>query len=141
MHEKGFASLSGSLLARKGAARPALRVALSALGPVDADAPDAPEPAAAPRLVVRLPATAADEGDAMGSAAGVPEPLSASECVPARPRKAFTLRLDAARHARLRLVCAAEHRSAQSFLVEALDAAIAARPDLAALAGALEREA
>lgn len=80
-----------------------------------------------------------------------PEPLPASEPVAApaaatvplvvapvdlpRGRKAaFTLRLDAARHLRLRLACAVDGRSAQQLVTEALDRFLATLPDLGELA-------
>jgi hypothetical protein len=63
--------------------------------------------------------------------------------LPARPRQkagakgkaAFTLRLDAERHLKLRLACAVTHRSAQQIVSEALDEFLDALPELDALAG------
>ena len=49
-------------------------------------------------------------------------------------KAAFTLRLDAERHLRLRLVCAVNHRSAQQIVTIALDEYLARQPDTAALA-------
>lgn len=49
-------------------------------------------------------------------------------------KAAFTLRLDAERHLRLRLVCAVNHRSAQQIVTLALDEYLARQPDNAALA-------
>ncbi|MES2493422.1 MAG: hypothetical protein V4579_09110 [Pseudomonadota bacterium] len=49
-------------------------------------------------------------------------------------RAAFTLRLDAERHLRLRLACAIDARSAQHLVTEALDRLLADMPDIAALA-------
>ena len=54
----------------------------------------------------------------------------------ARPkgkRTAFTLRLDAERHLKLRLACTLAGRSAQSLVTEALDTMIADMPELEAL--------
>lgn len=51
-----------------------------------------------------------------------------------RGKAAFTLRLDAERHLRLRLVCAVNHRSAQQIVTLALDEYLARQPDNAALA-------
>jgi hypothetical protein len=45
-----------------------------------------------------------------------------------RGKAAFTLRLDAERHLKLRLVCAVRHRSAQQIVTEALDAFLAKQP-------------
>jgi hypothetical protein len=49
-------------------------------------------------------------------------------------RAAFTLRLDAERHLKLRLLCAVEHRSAQQMVTQALDEFLASRPELDGLA-------
>lgn len=49
-------------------------------------------------------------------------------------KAAFTLRLDADRHFRLRLVCAVNHRSAQQIVTIALDEYLARQPDNASLA-------
>ena len=51
-----------------------------------------------------------------------PEPLATAQPAPSRGRKAaFTLRLDADRHLRLRLASAVSGRSAQQLVTEALD--------------------
>jgi hypothetical protein len=52
-----------------------------------------------------------------------------------RPKAAFTLRLDADRHLKLRLVCAVTHRSAQQIVTEALDAFLSQQPSIADLVG------
>jgi hypothetical protein len=49
-------------------------------------------------------------------------------------RAAFTLRLDAERHLKLRLACVLNGRSAQQLVTEALDRLIADMPELAELA-------
>ncbi len=49
-------------------------------------------------------------------------------------RAAFTLRLDADRHLKLRLLCAVEHRSAQQIVTQALDEFLASKPELDGLA-------
>lgn len=49
-------------------------------------------------------------------------------------KAAFTLRLDADRHLRLRLACAVTGRSAQQIVSEALDSALAAIPEIESLA-------
>jgi hypothetical protein len=53
----------------------------------------------------------------------------------ARAKAAFTLRLDAERHLKLRLVCAVTHRSAQQVVTEALDAFLAQQPTIADMVG------
>lgn len=52
----------------------------------------------------------------------------------ARAKAAFTLRLEADRHLKLRLACAVTGRSAQQLVTEALDQLLEARPEIGALA-------
>jgi hypothetical protein len=52
-----------------------------------------------------------------------------------KAKAAFTLRLDADRHLRLRLACAMSHRSAQQLVTEAVDVFLATLPELEAMAG------
>jgi hypothetical protein len=52
-------------------------------------------------------------------------------------KAAFTLRLDAARHLRLRLACAVQNRSAQTLVTDALDQWLDSLPDVARLAASL----
>lgn len=47
-----------------------------------------------------------------------------------RGKAAFTLRLDAERHLKLRLVCAVNHRSAQQIVTQALDEFLANQPSV-----------
>ena len=54
-----------------------------------------------------------------------------------KARAAFTLRLDAERHLRLRLASATADRSAQQLLIGALDALLATMPEIEALAAQL----
>jgi hypothetical protein len=54
-----------------------------------------------------------------------------------KAKSAFTLRLDAERHLKLRLACAVSHRSAQMLVTEALDSFIAAMPQVDQLASQL----
>jgi hypothetical protein len=49
-------------------------------------------------------------------------------------KAAFTLRLDAVRHLRLRLACTIDNRSAQAVVVEALDRFLETKPGLDDLA-------
>jgi hypothetical protein len=71
-----------------------------------------------------------------------PEPAPRAEVVslprpralPGKAKAAFTLRLDPARHLKLRLACALNGRSAQQLVTEALDEYLAALPELEALA-------
>jgi predicted HicB family RNase H-like nuclease len=52
----------------------------------------------------------------------------------ARGKAAFTLRLDPARHLKLRLACAVTGRSAQQLVTRALDELLASMPELEAMA-------
>ncbi|NKJ40747.1 hypothetical protein [Novosphingobium sp. SG720] len=147
---KPFASLTGSLLARKGAARPAMRshVSLDWAG-VEA-APDDPAPLDAPCVAQALPLADVVALEEAGEEDSRPEVLRqiaqlsavmgrkvaanrrAAMDVEQLPGKkvAFTLRLDPRRHALLRACCTAERRSAQSLLIEALDRLVDATPGL-----------
>ena len=94
-------------------------------GEVEAEAPVAQEPDPAPvekpTAVVRLPRRQALE----------PAPLPAT----AKGKKAaFTLRVDADRHLRLRLATAITGRSAQQLVTEALDQLLASLPEIESLA-------
>jgi len=51
-----------------------------------------------------------------------------------KAKAAFTLRLDAERHLKLRLACAVSGRSAQQMVTEALDALLGSMPELDAMA-------
>lgn len=164
---KPLASLTSGLLARKGAAQPAMRRPIMGFGPQATSAllqedlgwndmgfdVTQPEPAPAePRPVVGLtPMTAPP------AAAPVPPVVVAREDLAeriaeavktvapkARPaakgrKTAFTLRLDADRHLKLRLASAVAGRSAQQIVTEALDALLAGLPEIDRLAEQLPR--
>lgn len=178
---KPFASLSPTLLARKGGAKPAMRPQLhypdalaraveDDLGWNDMGEEAQATPAAAPapaeivpiKAMVELPAEPVkpavvhhqEEIARQVVAAApieVPAPVKAPASIkapvkaatPARPRRsaleagrraAFTLRMDAERHLKLRLACTIRNRSAQQLVTEALDRLIDELPDLATLA-------
>jgi septal ring-binding cell division protein DamX len=151
---KPFASLTSSLLARKGGAQPAMRrpmvdfnaapaaaeedLGWNDMGEVAAQpAPPSPlrevgiVPVATPEPVV------VEQRRALKRKLAKVKPAPAPITVPAGSKAAFTLRLDAERHLRLRLLSAITHRSAQQLVTQALDALIADHPELADLAGAL----
>ena len=124
---KTFAVLSAGLLARKGEARPAMRPQGDAPEPVSAPDDDLGwnDMGDEPPLVVRQQAEIARE-------------FAAPATPPSDARKAaFTLRLDGDRHLRLRLVCAARHRSAQQVVIQALDELLARMPEAERLAASL----
>lgn len=210
---KTFASLSSGLLARKGAARPAMRPqGMSAfssniedLGWNDMGQSDAAEPVADEAFMERhdshvpspisaltpmgagyteeelepsppvveqqraaieasfgqpevdriVTATKAKKTTPKLDAPAAEEPAIESEkpivsVTPARLPKevplpkgkaAFTLRLEAERHLKLRLACAVTGRSAQQLVTEALDQLLKSRPEIDALAGQLPGKA
>lgn len=135
---KPIASLSPGLLARKGAAKPAMRSGYQTAVWAEAAEPDthvAPDPVhddlgwndlgddlSAPGKVLRLPQVIRQR-EALTSAMAV-EPARTIERRSAFDqgrRAAFTLRVDAERHLRLRMACAVQNRSAQQLVTEALD--------------------
>lgn len=154
-----FASLSSSLLARKGHAKPAMRPQgfhvhhdngaepLDDLGWNDMgqDAPSA-------KLVQLTPATIVESQDNVEPPVPLlqqqeiereytpdliaPEYFQTSQrAAPGQKAKAaFTLRLDGDRHLRLRLICAVHHRSAQQIVTQALDEFLARQPSNVELA-------
>ncbi len=168
---KPFASLSPRLLARKGAAKPAMRQHLSGQFPGQvasagwpgADSADEPfdeqrdaahddlgwndmgeelapehEIAGAdanvlhlmPPAVIRqregLAAALADPGTDPGADPGAdPGTVVRRSALEDGRRAAFTLRVDAERHLRLRMACAVKNRSAQQLVTEALDRVLA----------------
>jgi hypothetical protein len=172
---KPFASLSPSLLARKGAARPAMRPqilplthedrqrmgfgsAMLAPEPAESDAFDADDlgwndhgedlPAPAGEVVAiaadPLPEPERPEVlrriESLADLLKVPAPAAAANrrergtALKEGRKAAFTLRLDSARHLRLRLACTIDNRSAQQLVVEALDRYLEAKPGLDDLA-------
>jgi hypothetical protein len=159
---KNFASLTPSLLARKGAAKPAMRPQLQPMQQFheatarqldedfsyndfgdEIDAVEAPIREA--EIVELKPA---------GMSGQLPEVVLQQQAIAAqvnRPRKsrrsalaqgrsaAFTLRLDAERHLKLRLACTLANCSAQQMVTEALDKMIAKLPEVTELAGHVAR--
>ncbi|MFZ2997746.1 hypothetical protein [Sphingobium sp.] len=147
---KPLAALTSGLLARKGMAQPAMRraslgIAQDDLGWNDMgfDVHPAPQPVEELQAVVGLTPMAVPD-----SAPPVPqvvidrehllERLSGevqSVIAPAAGRKtAFTLRLNADRHVRLRLACAVHGRSAQQIVTQALDTYLDSLPEIDRLA-------
>jgi hypothetical protein len=139
MEAKPFASLSSTLLARKGQAKPAMRPqGFGGFGASQEDLGwndmgfDAPRPVAAesPQVVRQQEELAAHF---------TPPTAEAPTRKPRAPRQtralngqkaAFTLRLDEERHLRLRLASALHRRSSQRLVTEALDALLGAMPGL-----------
>ena len=115
---KPLGSLSASLLARKGDARPAMRplaLGTATAEPVEDDAaPMASVTFATARRIARESATKTRNGKA-----------------------AFTLRLDSDRHVRLRLASAMTRHSSQHLVTLALDAFLQNLPEVDALVAQL----
>lgn len=165
---KPLASLTSGLLARKGAAQPAMRrpvmgfgqQATAALLQDDLGWNDMgfdvtePEPVPSePRAVVGLtpmtqPPVAAPVPTVMVEREELAERMEAAvktvtpaKRAAAKGRKAaFTLRLDADRHLKLRLATAVMGRSAQQMVTEALDNFLAGLPEIDKLAQQLPRD-
>jgi len=164
-----MASLTAGLLARRGGARPAMRrsplVNLGTSDPVNddlgwndmgADEGEEAVQAPAPEMVAEPPVTREapahthilDELSALAdrirqtaidTPARTRKPRAAT-LTGARPKAAFTLRLDSARHLRLRLFSAVSKRSAQQLLVEALDEIFARNEQIRTLAEQIEAD-
>jgi hypothetical protein len=141
MEAKPFASLSSSLLARKGQAKPAMRPqGFNGFGAPQEDlgwndmgfSTPSPVPAGAPPVVHQQEELAAH----FTAPAPAPEKRPAKARTPraasslAGHKAAFTLRLDEDRHLRLRLASALQRRSSQRLVTEALDALLNAMPGL-----------
>lgn len=170
---RSFASLSGSLLARKGGARPAMRPQLSNLASLDDlgwddmgpahDEPSEHVPSSIAALTPAPKAPAGRDDDVLAQQralndhfreipADAPPPAVVTPLpVPKTPRKvasepraagrkaAFTLRLDADRHLRLRLASAVTGQSSQLLVTAALDRFLESLPEIGSLARQLPR--
>ena len=133
---KPFASLSPSLLARKGGAKPAMRQQLAQLSAAlgcdfesdlgwndmgeDAVGDDYPE---SPAQVVPIHRNTP-----------VTQVRARTSALKKGRKAAFTLRLDAERHLKLRLACTLDACSAQALVTDALDRLLAEMPEIDVLA-------
>ena len=209
MSDSTFASLSSTLLARKGGAKPAMRPQLGVPGKVDGaaaaanledlgwndmgeDGDDAPahsapviqlspaepgsdfQPVAAPspvrdtieRIAAKLETptrqNTVDTDDVDAEKADTPDDeakhaADAENVMAQKPsqdmaerkkpasrqsgkRAAFTLRLDADRHLKLRLACTVRNRSAQQLVTDAVDALLLQMPEIELLAAQVARD-
>lgn len=151
---KPFASLSPTLLARKGAARPAMRTPFQPLGmferldtfPIEDDlgwndmghehdGTESTTPAPTLQPAPRQPAPRQLIRQAAGNRAA-----ERSKALEEGRRAAFTLRVDAERHLKLRLACTIRNLSAQQIVTEALDRLLSGIPDLDTLAAQVKRK-
>lgn len=146
---KPFASLTPSLLARKGGARPAMRPqgyinfmrsdapASEDLGWNDMGHDVEPEVVALPGVDVpagqdvAAPPVVQQQQDLAAQIAPMSDTANQAGRLRAAPgsrgKAAFTLRLDPDRHLRLRLLSALSHKSAQQIVTAALDAMLDAQ--------------
>ena len=142
---KPFASLGPILLARKGGARPCPHSALGEPPLESANDEDegmdfADDPARYERPAIKhqqehLLHRIADANDA-----ALNRHLSAIDGEETGRRVAFTLRLDAERHLKLKLASAIEGESAQSLLTRALDRMLDEMPDIETIAARIARD-
>lgn len=174
---KPLASLTPGLLARKGAAVPAMRrqmltgfsgaptgfqddLGWNDMGHGPRTEEPAPVPAdplplsgltpmsASPPVSPSVPPVVTERARlAEKVAAAAPPPLVDAPVARPAPRPAvagrkaaFTLRLDAQRHLKLRLACAVQHRSAQQIVSDALDQFLDGLPEIDRLADQLPRD-
>lgn len=156
---KPLASLSSTLLARKGQAKPAMRPqgfasfgfgggaqhpAHEDLGwndmghdfgtdaePMSADI--VPIVPVASAVSVETPVVVRQQEELERELAPI-RAASIRAAPGSKGKAAFTLRLDPARHLHLRLACAVAHKSAQQFVITALDEYLASQPAVAHLA-------
>jgi hypothetical protein len=145
---KPFASLNPTLLARKGGAKPAMRsqMAVAALAQHEDlgwnDLGHEPHG----------PANGAEIFHLSPEGAEVPEVLLRQQELQTRiarerrsaladgRRAAFTLRLEAERHLKLRLASTLTNRSAQQLITDALDQLLETMPDVAELAAKVAKQ-
>lgn len=122
------ASLTPRLLARKGSARPAMRPSQTGIEGLPGD---------------DLGWDDLGEAHVTGSVLPFPREAAPARATARRPRgaalgkggkAAFTLRLDAERHLKLRLACAVDARSAQALVTAALDRLLDEMPEISQLA-------
>ncbi|WP_156839938.1 hypothetical protein [Novosphingobium aquimarinum] len=155
----GFSSLSPSLLARKGGARPAMRSQVIPLDHLhDGSAQelhddlgwndmgeDRRDDYSAPIHTANVvPFERAAKQASTDEVSGISEGQSAALLrfasdagPPLQRRAAFTLRLDPERHLKLRLASTMLGRSAQAIVTQALDLHLATMPAVAELAGTI----
>lgn len=137
---KPFASLNPALLARKGGAKPAMRSQASAVMVSHEDL-GWNDMGYEPHEAEIVPINGESHGQL-----GVPEVVRQQRAIARQVaserrsaladgrRAAFTLRVDAERHLKLRLACTVKGRSAQQLVTQALDDLLDSLPDISDLA-------
>lgn len=110
----------------------------------EAEAPEVPEIVRQQESLIERVAAVARKVEARPApksealiAPGAPKKEKAPRALRAREKAAFTLRLDAERHLRLRLASAVTNRSSQVILIELLDEYLASLPEIDAMASRL----
>jgi hypothetical protein len=102
------------------------------------------EPEVEAESVVEFPSAVAEPASVPSpikvSAPAVRRAASPRAAPGSKAKAAFTLRLDPARHLKLRLACAVGGRSAQMLVTDALDALLASMPELEAMAAKANRK-
>lgn len=159
MSEASFASLGPTLLARKGGAKPAMRPQLAPLPETVADEAledlgwndmGQEEESGADIVPISQDAANTDIADAdspvvkkqqkkLEDQVRAKATKPKTKAVKAGRRAAFTLRLDADRHLKLRLAATIQGKSAQAVVTEALDALLDQIDDLEALVQRMQR--
>ena len=159
MAETSFASLSPTLLARKGGAKPAMRPQHAALATLPAAAPtensehledlgwndmgdghETQQTADIFQLTPNARSVEPSEPAVLRQREAFSQRVApASKSRNKADRAAFTLRLDTDRHLKLRLACTVRDTSAQALVTEALDTVLGAMPELDALAAQVKR--
>jgi hypothetical protein len=170
MDNRPVASLTPTLLARKGGARPAMRPQVAPLRQFDnaarqlddlgwndmgndADDTDSQPVLQSAEIVELNPGLerpAARHPEVLRQQAELAERIgqkpTKKSAAPRRSalndgrRAAFTLRLDAERHLKLRLACVTSNRSAQQLVIEALDQLIGDMPEVVELAAKVRKQ-
>ena len=154
---KPFASLKPTLLARKGGAKPAMRPQLHPIHQLKETAPfafedddlgwndhgEADQEELHPAVQAALSDASADVLPLKSAGRGKKRDKRAAtggrSAAPRGRRVAFTLRLDAERHLKLRLASTVDGHSAQQIVTEALDRLIDEMPEIEALASRLNK--
>ncbi|WP_254049952.1 hypothetical protein [Novosphingobium sp. TH158] len=148
---KPLASLSPTLLARKGGAKPAMRPHTMAIpAPADFSADsidhelgwnDMGEPAHEAQVVpINRESEVRRQQDRLAREFAPRSSRERRSAFAEGRKAAFTLRLDEERHLRLRLACTAQNLSAQAVVTQALDQFLSDHPELSAIAGELRRK-
>lgn len=152
---KPFASLSPTLLARKGGARPAMRPQMQHLA-LDEDEEDharhedlgwndmgheAPDESRGAEVISIVPEVLRQQEALTQRLAGKARNARSRRSALADGRRAaFTLRVDSDRHLKLRMACAIGNRSAQQLVTEALDLLLDGLPEVTALAAQVAKK-